>query len=83
MKSNRLRAVEDNTRQLEEKDRQIGEQNMKNTELTADLNNLKQEHIRKVEVLKKNIENLSNKNKAMAKTHQGNHLGTTLPCQRC
>jgi hypothetical protein len=35
----------------------------------TELDNLKQEHTREVKVLKKDIVNLSNKNKVMVKTH--------------
>jgi hypothetical protein len=66
--------MEDGARQLQEEDRRIGEEIMKNVELWNELNTLKQERTQQVWLLKKDIENLSNKNKAMAKTHRGNNL---------
>jgi hypothetical protein len=41
IKSDKLRAVEDATRQLQEKDCRIGEKIMKNVELRNELNTLK------------------------------------------
>jgi hypothetical protein len=45
-----------------------------------ELDTLKQERTREVWLLKQERENLSNKNKAMAKTHRGNNMSTALPC---
>jgi hypothetical protein len=66
--------VEDGAHQLQEKDRRIGEEIMKNVELQYELNTLKQERTREVWLSKKDIENLTNQNKAMAKTHRGYNL---------
>jgi hypothetical protein len=74
IKSDKLRAIEDGARQLQEKDRRIGEEIMKNVELWNELNTLKQERTREVWLLKKDIENLTNNKKATAKTHRGNNL---------
>jgi hypothetical protein len=48
-----LRAVEDNLHQLQAKDRQIGEQIMKNVELRNQLDAIKLDHTREVWLLKK------------------------------
>jgi hypothetical protein len=74
IKSDKLRPMEDGACQLQEKDRRIGEEIMKNIELQNELNTLKQERTREVWLSKKDIENLTNKNKAMAKTHRGYNL---------
>jgi hypothetical protein len=53
---------------------------MKNVALWNDLDTLKEERTREVSLLKQEIPNLSNKNKALAKTYQGNNMSTALPC---
>jgi hypothetical protein len=76
----KLKAIEDGAHQLQAKDRQIGAQIQKNVELRNELNTLKQERTREVWLLKKEIQNLPDKNKALAKNHQGHKLSTALPC---
>jgi hypothetical protein len=77
-KSNKLRAVEDGLNQLQEKDHQIGKKIYKNFELRNQLDTIKQERTREVWLLKKEIEDLKNKNKLQAKTHRGDTLSTAL-----
>jgi hypothetical protein len=71
-KSDKLRAVEDGLCQLQAKDLQIDEKTYQIVGLPRKLDAIKLERTQEVWLLKKEIENLSEKNKSLAKTHRGN-----------
>jgi hypothetical protein len=64
-----LRAIEDGLQQLQAKDRQIEAYIHKNVEIRYELDTLKLECKREFWLLKKEVENLTSKNKSLAKTH--------------
>jgi hypothetical protein len=57
---------------LQAKDRQIGEKTYQIVGLQCELDAIKLERTREVWLLKKETENLSEKNKSLAKIHRGN-----------
>jgi hypothetical protein len=65
---------------MQAKDRQIDEKIHKIVDLMNELNTLKQERTQEVWLLKQEIQNLSKKNKDLAKTNQGSNLLTASPC---
>jgi hypothetical protein len=78
LKSDKLRAGEDGLRQLQAKDRKIEEQIHKRIEVQHQLDELKLEHTHEVWLLKQEVKNLEEKNKAQRKSHQGNSLPSSL-----
>jgi hypothetical protein len=70
--------VEDGLRQLQAKDRQIEEHIHKRIEVQRQPDELKLERTREVWLLKQEVKNLEEKNKAQKKVHQGNSLPSTL-----
>jgi hypothetical protein len=77
-KSDKVRTVECGLHQLQAKDRQIEEQIMKNVDLRNQLDAIKLERTREVWLLKKEIENLEEKNKSLAKVHRDNIISSTI-----
>jgi hypothetical protein len=71
-KSDKQRLVEDGLHQLQDKDRQIGEKTYRIVSLQRKLDTIKLERTREIWLLNKEIENLMEKNKSLAKAHQGN-----------
>jgi hypothetical protein len=77
-KSDKVRTVECGLHQLQAKDCQIEEQIMKNVDLRNQLDAIKLERTREVWLLKKEIENLEEKNKSLAKVHRDNIISSTI-----
>jgi hypothetical protein len=65
---------------MQAKDRQIDEKIHKIVDLMNELNTLKQERTQEVWLLKQEIQNLSKKNKDLARTNRGNNLSIASPC---
>jgi hypothetical protein len=64
LKSDKLRPIEDGLHQLQAKNRQIEEQIHKRIEVQHQLDEIKLKHTREVWLLKKEIQNLEEKNKS-------------------
>lgn len=83
LKSDNLKAIEDGARELHAKDAQIKAKRHKNIKLQRQFDAIKFERTREIWLLNKEIENLAENNKSLAKTHQGNYSSTALFSLMC